>query len=225
MVMVRFRDRSDAGCRLANLLLETAGSKVVILGLARGGVAVAYEVARRLRAPLDVLVVRKLGVPGEEELAMGAVAPGGTQVLNHELIHLLGVPRTVIDQVSAREQQEVVRRERAYRRGLSPLGLFGREVIVVDDGLATGASMRAAIGSVHTTGAQRITVAVPIGSPETCEELRTHADDVLCLTAPEGFLAVGQYYDDFSPTTDEEVQALLGRAARQRFAAQSMAHR
>jgi predicted phosphoribosyltransferase len=217
--MPRFRDRRDAGARLASALRDELGPDVLVLGLARGGVPVAYEVARRLRAPLDVLVVRKLGVPGREELAMGAIGPGGARVVNHEVVRLLDIRRDVLDQVADRERREAERGEQAYRRGRPRQDVRGRHVVVVDDGLATGASMRVAIESLRAVGAARITVAVPTGSPETCTELRQAADDVLCLTAPDGLVAVSQSYEDFSPTTDEEVRQLLDRAARDRAAA------
>jgi predicted phosphoribosyltransferase len=210
-IMVRFRDRRDAGRRLAVALRSEVGRDVLVLGLARGGVPVAYEVARKLRAPLDVLVVRKLGLPGYEELAMGAIGPGGARVLNEQVIRPLRVPQAVIERVAAREQREVERRECAYRGGRPRADVRGRHVVVVDDGLATGASMRAAIASLEEQGARRITVAVPVGSPDTCEELRTDADDLLCLVAPESFHAISPFYEDFSPTSDEEVRDLLSR--------------
>lgn len=211
--MVRFRDRHDAGRRLASALRGEVGADVLVLGLARGGVPVAYEVARKLRAPLDVLVVRKLGLPGEEELAMGAIGPGGARVINEDVVRLMRVPQEVIDRVAAREQDEAERREGAYRRGRAPEDVRDRHVVVVDDGLATGASMRAAIASLRAQGARRITVAVPVGSSETCEDLQSEADEVLCLTSPEWLVAIGQFYEDFGPTTDEEVCALLAASA------------
>jgi predicted phosphoribosyltransferase len=217
---VRFQDRRDAGARLASALRDEMGPDVVVLGLARGGVPVAYEVARRLRAPLDVLVVRKLGFPSQPELAMGAVGPGGARVLNDDVVRLLRMPTSAIDEIAAREQQEVERRERLYRRGRPREEVRGRHVVVVDDGLATGASMRAAIAWLRVVGARRITVAVPTGSAETCEALRADADGVLCLTAPEWLVAISQFYDDFSPTSDDEVRDLLARAARRRQWAQ-----
>jgi len=209
--MVRFRDRRDAGRRLAAALRSEVGRDVIVLGLARGGIPVAYEVARKLRAPLDVLVVRKLGLPGQEELAMGAIGPGGALVLNDQIIRPLQVPKAVIDRVAEREKREVERRERAYRGGRPLLDVRGRHVVVVDDGLATGASVRAAIASVRQQGARRITVAVPVGSPESCEDLLADADDVLCMATPESFFAIGPFYEDFSPTSDEEVRDLLTR--------------
>jgi predicted phosphoribosyltransferase len=216
--MARFRDRSDAGRRLAAELRAWASSEPLVLGLARGGVPVAYEVAHALEAPLDVLVVRKLGVPGHDELAMGAVGPGGIIVLNDNIVRSLRIPAHVVEELTRRESAEVERREHLYRGGMSDLAstVTGRNTIVVDDGLATGASMRAAIASLWHAGARRVVVAVPTGSAETCEELRGEADDVACLMTPEPFFAVGLWYDDFSPTTDEDVRELLARAAAER---------
>jgi predicted phosphoribosyltransferase len=222
---MRFHDRSDAGRQLAQALREHAGPDVVVVGIARGGVPVAYEVARRLRAPLDVVVIRKLGLPGQEELAMGAVGPGGAHVLNAHVLHLLHVPEAVIQQVADREQKEVERRERAYRRGRSPEVLRGRKVLLVDDGLATGASMRTAVRAVRALDPARVVVAVPTGSPTTCEKLREDADDVVCLTSTEWFFAVGQFYEEFPTTTDDEVRECLSRAARERQVAQAPAQR
>jgi predicted phosphoribosyltransferase len=223
--MVRFQDRRDAGRRLACALWDEVGRDVVVLGLARGGVPVAYEVARRLRAPLDVVVVRKLGVPAQKELAMGAIGPGGARVMNDSVVRLLRIRPEVIEEAVAEEQQEIERRERAYRQGRRRHEVRGRHVLVVDDGLATGASMRAAIASLRACGAARITVAVPAGSPETCATLRAHTDEVVCLTTPEELFAVGQFYNDFSATTDDQVRDLLCRAARQREATAQNAHR
>lgn len=225
--MVRFRDRRDAGARLASALRELreeVGPDVLVLGLARGGVPVAYEVARELGAPLDVLVVRKLGVPSQPELAMGATGPGGARVLNDDVVRLLHIPEGVVEEATRREQQEVERRERAYRNGGRRQEVRGRDVVVVDDGLATGASMRVAIAWLRAAGAGRITVAVPAGSPETCDELRAEADEVLCLSAPGWFFAIGQLYEDFSPTSDQEVRELLARAALRRHTEHAGAH-
>ncbi len=207
-----FRDRSDAGTRLATVFDESWGGRpdVVVLGLPRGGVPVAFEVARVLGAPLDVLVVRKLGVPGHEELAFGAVASGGLRVLNPEVADSL--PPEVVDAVTARQQQEVIAREAMYRGDSPPLDLAGRTVVVVDDGLATGASMRAAVAAVRQRGPATIVVAVPVGAAQTCERLRSEADDVMCALTPAPFRAVGAWYEDFSPTTDDEVRRLLARA-------------
>ncbi|MEA2961574.1 MAG: hypothetical protein QOI46_1672 [Alphaproteobacteria bacterium] len=207
-----FRDRRDAGRLLAEKLAAYANRPdALVLALPRGGVPVAYEVARALGAPLDVFVVRKLGVPGYEELAMGAVATGGVRVLNDQLVERLGIPEQMIDAVAARELQELARRERRYRGGRPPPDVRGRTVILVDDGLATGATMHAAIEALRQQKPTRIVVAVPTASPETCEEMKTKADDVICAITPEPFQAVGRWYQDFSQTTDEEVETLLSR--------------
>jgi predicted phosphoribosyltransferase len=194
-----FRDRREAGRVLAEKLAAYANrSDVLVLALPRGGVPVGYEVAGALGAPLDVFVVRKLGVPGYEELAMGAVATGGVLVLNDQLVERLGIPQHIIDAVAARERQELARRERLYRSGRPPLDVRGRTVILVDDGLATGATMHAAIQALRQQNPARIVVAVPTASPETCEEMRARADDVICGITPEPFDAVGRWYRDFS---------------------------
>jgi predicted phosphoribosyltransferase len=207
-----FRDRREAGRLLAAKLTAYANRPdVIVLALPRGGVPVGYEVARALGAPLDVFVVRKLGVPGYEELAMGAVATGGVRVLNDQVVSRLGIPEHVIDAVAAHEQQELALRERLYRGGRPPLDVRNRTVILVDDGLATGATMHAAIAALRQLHPARIVVAVPTASPETCEEMRAEADDVICAVTPEPFQAVGRWYQDFSQTTDEEVQDLLKR--------------
>src|SRR5438270_6676023 len=208
----RFRNRNEAGRLLAKKLTAYANRPdVLVLALPRGGVPVAYEVARALGAPLDVFVVRKLGVPGYEELAMGAVATAGVRVLNDQIVQQLGLPEYVIDAVATREQQELARRERVYRSGRPPADVRGRTVILVDDGLATGATMRAAVMALRQLKPARIVVAVPTASPETCEELKAEADGVVCGITPEPFLAVGHWYEDFSQTTDEEVRDLLTR--------------
>ncbi|TMK07340.1 MAG: hypothetical protein E6G71_11285 [Alphaproteobacteria bacterium] len=207
-----FRDRRDAGRLLAEKLAAYANRPdVLVLALPRGGVPVAYEVARRLGAPLDVFVVRKLGVPGHEELAMGAVATGGVRVLNDQLVEQLGIPDQMIDAVAARERQELARRERLYRGGRPPPDVRGRTVILVDDGLATGATMYAAIEALRKQNPGRIVVAVPTASPETCEEMKAKADHVICAITPDPFQAVGRWYQDFSQTSDEEVADLLAR--------------
>jgi putative phosphoribosyl transferase len=213
-VVVQFRDRSDAGRALANALLGKVRPDAVVFGLARGGVPVAYEVARTLGAPLEVLVVRKLGVPGDEELAMGAIGPGGTRVLNEDVIRRLGIPPRAIERVAERERSEAKRRECAYRQGLPQRDVRDRHAIVIDDGLATGASMRAAVASLRVGNAARITAAVPIGSAESCDELRRDTDEVLCLTVTERLIAVARFYRDFSQTTDDEVSEILARASR-----------
>jgi predicted phosphoribosyltransferase len=207
-----FRDRREAGRLLAAKLTAYANRPdVIVLALPRGGVPVAYEVARALGAPLDVFVVRKLGVPGSEELAMGAVATGGVRVLNDQLVNRLGIPDHLIDAVAVREGQELARRERLYRGGRPLLDVRDRTVILVDDGLATGATMHAAIAALRQLHPARIVVAVPTASPETCEEMRAEVDDVICAITPEPFQAVGRWYQDFAQTTDEEVQDLLTR--------------
>ncbi|MBP0583390.1 erythromycin esterase family protein [Labrys sp. LIt4] len=213
MMATTFSDRGQAGRALAGKLRHHAGRKdVTVLALPRGGVPVAYQVAKTLKAPLDVFVVRKLGVPGYEELAMGAIAPANVRVLNDEIVTRLAVPASVIDEVAAKEQRELDRRERLYRGGRSPLRLRGRNVILVDDGLATGSTMRAAIKALRQSRPAHIVAAVPVGSPETCEAMRDEADEVLCATTPQPFVSVGSWYGDFSQTSDEEVRDLLARA-------------
>ena len=207
-----FRDRREAGRLLAAKLTGYANRPdVIVLALPRGGVPVADEVARALGAPLDVFVVRKQGVPGSEDLAMGAVATGGVRVLNDQLVNRLGIPDHLIDAVAVREGQELARRERLYRGGRPLLDVRDRTVILVDDGLATGATMHAAIAALRQLHPARIVVAVPTASPETCEEMRAEVDDVICAITPEPFQAVGRWYQDFAQTTDEEVQDLLTR--------------
>jgi len=208
-----FRDRRDAGRRLAEQLSAYGNrSDVTVLALPRGGVPVGYEVARALSAPLDVFVVRKLGVPGYEEVAMGAIATGGVRVLNDDLIAQLAIPAVVIDAVAERERAELMRRERLYRGGRPSPDVRGRSVILVDDGLATGATMMAAVEALRKLEPGRIVVAVPIASREAGEEMRRQADEVVCARTPEPFRAVGSWYEDFSQTSDAEVRELLGRA-------------
>jgi predicted phosphoribosyltransferase len=212
-MLTRFRDRHDAGRRLAAELRRYAGrSDVVVLALPRGGVPVGWEVARALAAPLDVFVVRKLGVPGEEELAMGAVATGGVRVLNERLTTALGIPDYVIDAVTAWQKQEVARRERLYRGDRPAPDVQGRTVILVDDGLATGSTMRAAVAALRMQSPARTVVAVPTAARETCNELVAEVDEVVCATTPEPFYSVGLWYEDFSQTTDEEVRELLAQS-------------
>jgi putative phosphoribosyl transferase len=187
---------------------------VVVLALPRGGVPVAYEIARALDAPLDVFVVRKLGVPGHRELAMGAIASGGVRVLSPDVVSWYGIPEAVIDEVARDEQAELERRERTYREGRTPVELRDRVVLLVDDGLATGATMKAAVEAVRAHAPSRIVVAVPVGAPDTCRELEHMADEIVCARSPEFFSAVGQWYVDFSQTTDEEVRDLLHEASR-----------
>lgn len=212
-----YRDRRHAGVELA-ARLEHLKSRpdVVILALPRGGVPVAYEVARALDAPLDVFVVRKLGMPGHRELAMGAIAPGGVRVLNDEVVSWFRVPESTIDEVAAEELAELERREHAYRQGRPPLVLRDRVVVLIDDGLATGSTMRAAVQAVRAQNPARVIVAVPVGAPDTCRELAAVADEVVCARTPAFFSAVGQWYQDFSQTTDEEVRDLLGSLAEDR---------
>jgi putative phosphoribosyl transferase len=209
---MRFHDRRDAGQRLAQRLTSYAGcDDVLVLGLPRGGVPVAFEVARALGAPLDVFLVRKLGVPGREELAMGAIATGGVRVLNPEVVGPLEIPDEVIDAVAAEERDELERRQRAYRDDRPPPDVRGRTVILVDDGLATGSTMRAALAALRQQQPARVIVAVPVGSAEACAELQGLADESICLETPEPFRAVGLWYSDFSQTTDAEVTTLLAR--------------
>lgn len=207
---MRFRDRAEAGRALGKALGRLSGrDDVVVLGLPRGGVPVALEVARALGAPLDIFVVRKLGVPGHDEYAMGAIASGGVRVLNPAAVRGLFISEEVIERVAEREGLELERRERLYRGERAPLDVHGRVAVLVDDGLATGASMRAAIGALRKLDPARIVVAVPVGSAETCAQLRREADEVVCPLVPLSFQAVGLWYDDFSQTTDAEVQAAL----------------
>jgi len=205
-----YLDRTDAGIRLAGHLAAYVGrADVVVLGLPRGGVPVAAEVARALGAPLDVFCVRKLGVPGEPELAMGAIATGGVVVVNEAVVAEISVPPDLVAEVAAAERAELDRRERAYRGDRPPLPLAGRTVVLVDDGLATGASMRAAVRAVRSAGPARVVVAVPVAAAETCRSLEAEADEVVCPLAPKGFRAVGGWYEDFSTTSDDEVRRCL----------------
>jgi putative phosphoribosyl transferase len=205
-----FADRREAGRALAGALRHFAGRRdIVVLALPRGGVPVAFEVAEALDAPLDIFLVRKLGMPGHREFAMGAIASGGVRVLNDAIVRHYGVPQRAIDAVAAQEQAELERRERAYRQGRSLIDMANRIVILIDDGLATGSTMRAAVEAVRQLGPARIVVAAPVAAPETCDELRQLADEVVCARTPEPFAAVGLWYRDFSQTTDDEVRALL----------------
>ena len=209
----RFADRRAAGTELAEHLQQYRTRRdVTVLALPRGGVPVAYEIARALEAPLDVFLVRKLGLPGRPELAMGAIASGGIRVLNDDVVRWYGIPADVIDRVAAAEQAELTRRERAYRGDHPPPELQGRTVVLVDDGLATGSTMKAAVRAVRARHPSRIVVAVPVGAPDTCRELAEGADEVVCARMPQPFTAVGLWYRDFSQTTDEEVQLLLQRS-------------
>lgn len=213
----RFQDRFDAGKFLAEKLRTYANdSSAIVLALPRGGVPVGFEVARSLNLPLDVFIVRKIGVPGYEELAMGAVASGGVRVLNEEMVHRLNIPEHVISAATRNEEKELANRERAYRGRRESLRIEGRRVILVDDGLATGASMRAAVRALRKQNPASTTVAVPIGSAETCNQFRSEADEVLCGNTPEPFFAVGTWYSNFLQVTDDEVRQLLDRAAHER---------
>src|SRR5881296_3418146 len=212
-----FENRAEAGRQLAEKLDKYSGREdVIVLGLPRGGVPVANEVAKRLRAPLDVFIVRKLGVPGFEELAAGAIASGGVRVLNEDVVRAIPHADQAIEAVTARETTELERREEIYREGRPAPDLRDRIAILVDDGLATGATMRAAVKALRQSGAAKIVVAVPVGPPDTCHELEEQADETICLSMPEFFQAVGQYYEDFSQTSDEDVRELLARGAQQR---------
>jgi putative phosphoribosyl transferase len=211
---MRYCDRIEAGQQLAEQLrLYANRPDVLVLALPRGGVPVGFAVAEVLHAPLDVFLVRKLGVPGHEELAMGALASGGVRVLNEDVVNFLQIPLTVIDAVEAQEQQELDRRTRHYRRGRPPLDVHGYTVILVDDGLATGATMRAAVLALHQQQPARIVVAIPIASSTVCHELEIVADEVVCAATPEPFYAVGLWYEDFEPISDAEVCDLLAQAA------------
>jgi putative phosphoribosyl transferase len=211
---MHFQDRLDAGRELAAKLRRYAGrDDVVVLGLPRGGIPVAFEVAQALGAPLDVFLVRKLGVPGHEELAMGAIASGGARVINEQVVDRLGIPPEMIEAVAEQEGRELERRERAYRGDRPPLELRDRIIILVDDGLATGASMRAAVAALREHQPGWVVVAVPVGAASTCSELSGEVDEVVCARQPEPFFAVGAWYDHFEQTTDDEVRELLRRAA------------
>jgi predicted phosphoribosyltransferase len=206
----RYRDRTHAGQTLAEELYEYVGrDDLFVLGLARGGVPVAAEVAARLNAPLDAFLVRKLGAPGNAELAMGAIATGGVRVLNDVVVDGLRVSWDEIEATAAREAEELARREAVYREGRPPPELAGKTVILVDDGLATGSSMRVAVAAVARQSPARVVVAVPVGARPTCDELAALADEVVCPLTPSSFYAVGEWYDDFAPPTDEQIRKLL----------------
>ena len=215
--MTLYRDRSDAGRVLATQLTAYANRRdVLVLALPRGGVPVAYEVAKALHAPLDVFIVRKLGVPGHEELAMGAIATGGVCVLNEDVVQMLHIPDRVIEAVIAKEQQELERREHLYRDDRPPPDVRNCTIILIDDGLATGATMRAAIKALRQQHPARLVVAVPVAAPPTCEELGAQVDEIICTKTPEPFYGVGYWYEDFSQTTDEEVHALLAQSEQEK---------
>ena len=214
-----FQNRVAAGQALAERLKGYANrNDVVVLALPRGGLPVAFEVAQTLNAPLDVFVVRKLGLPSHVELAMGAIASGGVRVLNQELVNYLKIPESLIDAVAAAEQKELERREQLYRNHRPALEVAGQTVILVDDGLATGSTMRAAVKALRELKPSRIVVAVPVSPPRICRELNREADDCVCVLTPEIFDGVGKWYQDFSQTTDEEVRTLLERARRKQQA-------
>ncbi len=217
-----FADRTEAGQRLARALHAYAGrADLLVLALPRGGVPVAFEVARALRAPLDLLLVRKLGVPGQEELAMGAIASGGIRVLNREVIAATGVGEARIEAAAAREQRELERRATAYRGDRPPAEIAGRCIILIDDGLATGATMRAALAALRPQHPGALVVAVPVAPRDTLSRLRAEADDVVCLEAPDDFYAIGAWYRDFGQLDDDQVRDLLARAWTERPEAQS----
>lgn len=208
----RFQNRIEAGQQLATRLKVYADRpNVLVLGLPRGGVPVAYEVAKALHAPLDICLVRKLGVPGHKELAMGAIASGGVRVLNYDVVSWLGISGKTIDEVAARELKELQRRDRVYRGDRPQPEIRDRIVILVDDGIATGSTMRAAISVLERQQPAYLVVAVPVAPPQTCDALRAEIDDVVCLMTPESFYAIGVWYEDFSQTTDDEVSELLAK--------------
>jgi predicted phosphoribosyltransferase len=205
-----FDDRQDAGRQLGQKLRSYADrDDTLVLALPRGGVPVAYEVARAMAAPLDVFIVRKLGTPGQRELAMGAVASGGIVVVNHDVLRWLRLPESAIEAAAAPARAEMERQEKAFRGDRPPVSIEGRIVVLVDDGLATGSTMRAALRAVSARRPQRVIVAVPVGAASTCEELRREADEVVCLQTPESFRSVGQWYRDFTQTEDDEVREYL----------------
>lgn len=213
-----FQDRVDAGRRLASVLGAYANrGDVIVLGIPRGGVPVAFEVAKALHAPLDIFLSRKLGVPGQEELAFGAVATGGVRVLEREIIEAVGIPEQDIEQITERVKKELERRERVYRGGRPPLQFEGRTVLLVDDGIATGSSMRAAIHALRQMKPARIVIAVPVAPLTTCNRLKAEVDEFICVHMPESFYAIGQFYTDFSQVADEEVTDLLHRATQPAF--------
>ena len=213
MMLTQFHDRTEAGKLLAKeLTAYTNRHDVLVLALPRGGVPVAFEVARALYAPLDVIIVRKLGVPGQEELAMGAIATGGVRILNNDVVQFLGIPKEMIDKIAAHEQLELERRERLYRGDRPAYDVRGRTIILVDDGIATGATMQAAVSAIKQQQPARIIIAVPTAAPSTCDEFANEVDELVCVLRPEPFIAVGYWYRQFSQTSDEEVRSLLEQA-------------
>jgi predicted phosphoribosyltransferase len=208
-----FKDRTEAGKRLANELSDYENrDDVIILGLARGGVPVAFEIAKEINVPMDVFLVRKLGVPSQKELAMGAIASGGIRILNDDVINMLRISDRAIDHVANEEQQELERREREYRGNRQKIDVKDRVSILVDDGLATGASMRAAVRALRQMEPAKIVIAVPVAAPDTCDAFKDKVDEIICLATPEPFYAIGAWYDNFSQTTDEEVRSILAEA-------------
>ncbi len=218
-----FRNRTEAGRLLAKRLKPNYANRsdVLVLGLPRGGVPVAFEVARVLHAPLDICIVRKLGVPGHKELAMGAIAPRGIMVLNEELVRSLRISQKAIEEVATKEQQELERRDRVYRGDRPVPDLSHRTIILVDDGIATGSTIKAAISTIKQQQPERIIVAVPVAPPDVCKELTEEVDEVVCLLTPEWLSAISLWYDDFSPTTDAEVRHLLARTIKEQTATSS----
>jgi putative phosphoribosyl transferase len=211
--MSLYMDRSDAGKRLAEKLRKYAVREdVIVLALPRGGVPVGYEVARQLQAPLDVFLVRKLGLPGHEELAMGAIASGGVRVLNEDVIHRLNVPGDVLEDVTQKEAAELERRAKAYRGNIPMVEVRDRTVILVDDGLATGASMKAAVSGLWAHNPDRLVVAVPVAAPDVCASFQKIVDEIICLETPEMFFGVGAWYEDFAQVSDDDVRRYLQRA-------------
>ena len=211
----RFADRREAGAALASLLRHYAGRPdIVVLALPRGGVPVAFEVAEALGAPLDIFLVRKLGMPGHPEFAMGAIASGGVRVLSDDVVRMYGVSREAVAEVARVEQAELERREREYRQHHAPVDVRGKVAILVDDGLATGSTMKAAVQALRQLEPSRVVVAVPVGAPSSCDEFTSIADEVVCARTPEPFSAVGLWYHDFTQTSDDEVQTLLQTHAR-----------
>jgi putative phosphoribosyl transferase len=212
-----FANRKEAGQKLALRLRKYANrGDIVVLGAPRGGVPVAFEIAVDLKAPLDVFVLRKLGVPGREELAFGAIASGGVRILNRDIVEGLGITGLDIERVTRAEKQELERRERTYRGGKAPLNVSGLTIILVDDGIATGSTMKAAVRALRQMKPARIVIAVPVAPPSTCNQLRSEADELVCLETPQPFYGVGQFYSDFSQVSDEEVKELLDAAPRAR---------
>ena len=212
-MITQFRDRTEAGKLLAKQLTTYVNQHdVLVLALLRGGVPVAFEVASALQVPLDVIVVRKLGVPGQEELAMGAIATGGVRILNNDVVQFLDIPNEMIDKIAASEQLELKRRERLYRGDRPAFAVHGRTVIIVDDGIATGATMHAAVAAIKQRQPSRIIIAVPTAAPSTCDEFAAEVDELVCFMRPEPFIAVGYWYRQFSQTSDEEVRDLLEQA-------------